>query len=226
MKNYSYSYNKHCPDCKKLITNHSERCRVCQIKHNWTIGAYNNSLITKKEINPLQIGSKYGLLTIIKSIYKRKIHKYFYLCQCDCGNKKVIAKHAIRIGDTTSCGCNWHKQGRLHTEKYSSSLNCIYLLYKNRATKSNLPFLLTKTQFKNITSQNCSYCGIKPAQFHKSHIKHCYGAYIYNGLDRIDSKLGYIEENVVPCCKHCNSSKGKKSLKEWLKKEESKRFSI
>jgi len=28
------------------------------------------------------------------------------------------------------------------------------------------------------------------------------------GLDRLDNRLGYVKENVVPCCKDCNDRKG------------------
>jgi len=34
-----------------------------------------------------------------------------------------------------------------------------------------------------------------------------YFDYTYNGLDRIDNAKGYILDNVVPCCKHCNYAK-------------------
>jgi 5-methylcytosine-specific restriction endonuclease McrA len=45
--------------------------------------------------------------------------------------------------------------------------------------------------------------------------------FIYNGLDRIDSNLGYSVANCVPCCTKCNYAKGNMTLlefKEWLSK--------
>lgn len=33
------------------------------------------------------------------------------------------------------------------------------------------------------------------------------GVFIYNGVDRKDSSLGYAEDNVVPCCKECQKAK-------------------
>jgi 5-methylcytosine-specific restriction endonuclease McrA len=29
----------------------------------------------------------------------------------------------------------------------------------------------------------------------------------FNGIDRLDSSKGYFMDNVVSCCKHCNSAK-------------------
>ena len=37
----------------------------------------------------------------------------------------------------------------------------------------------------------------------------------FNGIDRIDSKIGYIDGNVVTCCKHCNFAKDALTQKEF-----------
>jgi hypothetical protein len=42
------------------------------------------------------------------------------------------------------------------------------------------------------------------------------GTFVYNGLDRIDSNLGYVRSNVVPCCAVCNYMKQELSLSEFL----------
>jgi hypothetical protein len=45
------------------------------------------------------------------------------------------------------------------------------------------------------------------------------GAFVYSGIDRIDSSAGYSNENVAPCCKDCNQAKWTKNLgeyKSWL----------
>ncbi len=42
---------------------------------------------------------------------------------------------------------------------------------------------------------------------------------LVNGIDRINSNIGYIEGNIVPCCKHCNSAKNtmtESEFKEWI----------
>ena len=33
------------------------------------------------------------------------------------------------------------------------------------------------------------------------------GSYVYSGLDRANNTKGYIRENLVPSCKHCNRAK-------------------
>lgn len=34
-----------------------------------------------------------------------------------------------------------------------------------------------------------------------------YGNYLYNGIDRKDSSIGYLLENCVSCCSKCNQIK-------------------
>src|SRR5580704_13207476 len=51
-------------------------------------------------------GAKYGRLTVIDAEYgKDGRGNFLALCQCECGNQKVILHHSIRAGCTRSCGC-------------------------------------------------------------------------------------------------------------------------
>jgi hypothetical protein len=53
---------------------------------------------------PLEIGSRYGKLTVIS--YEGMVHGYHkYFCQCDCGNVTTAIKNNISGGTTSSCGC-------------------------------------------------------------------------------------------------------------------------
>jgi hypothetical protein len=42
----------------------------------------------------------------------------------------------------------------------------------------------------------------------------------YNGIDRIDSNLGYEINNCIPCCGTCNYMKNTMTPKDFLKKIE------
>ena len=50
----------------------------------------------------LQIGSKFNRLTVLEFNHKDKRHRCHYLCQCDCGNKKVIHGAHLTSGNTKS----------------------------------------------------------------------------------------------------------------------------
>ncbi len=51
--------------------------------------------------------------------------RFYYLCQCDCGNIKSIIGQSVKDGNTKSCGCN-HKNSGIHTHGMSSTR-----IYKN-----------------------------------------------------------------------------------------------
>ena len=50
-------------------------------------------------------GQKFGRLTAIKYVGKDKYRRLLWLCKCDCGNEKVVAKSVLKCGATKSCGC-------------------------------------------------------------------------------------------------------------------------
>ena len=63
------------------------------------------------------IGKRYGFLQILIAVnLPNKAQHKSYLCQCDCGNKKVILGASIRAGRSKSCGC-LSKQARFTKEK-------------------------------------------------------------------------------------------------------------
>lgn len=85
--------------------------------------------------------------------------------------------------------------------------------YKNNASIRSLTFDLTKEEVKMLNKQNCHYCNEEPRAISYIHSKTASkacrdrSAYIYNGIDRIDSTKGYTIDNCVPCCKTCNFMK-------------------
>lgn len=85
--------------------------------------------------------------------------------------------------------------------------------YKANAARRNLDFLLNDSDVRSLTSSNCEYCGAKPDQRMQS--KDANGAYLYNGIDRLDSTKGYSMDNCVPSCKICNKAKSAMTYQAW-----------
>ena len=54
-------------------------------------------------------GMRFGKLTVLSFSHADKSGKAMWLCQCDCGNKKIIASGNLRSGNSKSCGC-LHKE--------------------------------------------------------------------------------------------------------------------
>jgi hypothetical protein len=166
-----------------------------------------------------KLGQRYGRLTVVKYVGIKK-HQAFWLCQCDCGNTAERICGALREGGTTSCGCMvldlgkypghraWQAKNR-HAYGLAASRG-LYRTYRKAAEKRGLPFTLSFDVFADLTRQDCHYCGTPPKQCFKSLRSH--GAFVYNGLDRIDNTGGYTTDNVVPACFVCNSAKGTRSM--------------
>jgi len=57
--------------------------------------------------------------------------------------------------------------------------------------------MLELEDFEKLTQLNCAYCGEAPAHSLDG----------YNGIDRVDSSLGYTPNNSWPCCEICNRMK-------------------
>jgi len=47
----------------------------------------------------------YDYLTVLSLSGKNKRGIYMWLCECDCGNQKIVAGNLLRNGSTRSCGC-------------------------------------------------------------------------------------------------------------------------
>lgn len=101
-------------------------------------------------------------------------------------------------------------------KKDNSAFNGLYNSYKFKAKERGLSFELTKETFKNYTKLNCFYCNGTPSNSYKQ-VAGSGGIYIYNGIDRIDNKLGYTENNAVSCCGTCNHAKAQLTYDEFIR---------
>lgn len=158
------------------------------------------------------IGQKFGNLLVLRQEQNDKTNHAQWLCQCDCGNKKVIKGSYLKIGRTKSCGCS--TTNRLKKSPGFVSFNHKFNLYKTTAKRRKIKFQLELNDFIRITSQSCFYCGDIPKTYNVYDYTKCASKETYekgqisiNGIDRIDSKVGYTVENCVPCCMNCNYAK-------------------
>jgi hypothetical protein len=76
--------------------------------------------------------------------------------------------------------------------------------YKRRTIKDGTSFELTKEEYEYLRQQSCMYCRRPTTKMH------------HNGIDRLDSSIGYIRSNCVTCCGGCNIAKGKKTPEEFI----------
>jgi len=154
------------------------------------------------------LGKTFNDLTVIAFASKGKYRGANWLCRCVCGREIVVPGGHLRYDMRKSCGCR--------SERFieASGIKKIFSSYKTGAKKRNLTFELSLEKFSFLLKSNCRYCGSHPKQILKRQ-KSRKTQLIYNGIDRIDNKEGYTEENSVSCCMYCNRSKSDLTLQEW-----------
>lgn len=101
-------------------------------------------------------------------------------------------------------------------DKSSQACFC-FSRYKSSAKRRCISFDLSEDEFSDLVFSNCFYCGQEPIErtVKKSRIGKITIA--VNGIDRIDSKMGYKKSNVISCCACCNIMKGSLDFNVFLK---------
>ena len=161
------------------------------------------------------VGNKYGRLTI-KNFLRREVlsnpgvkskYKYYYTCECDCGNIKEVSRLSLN-GGRNSCGCLLNERPVWNQRKswtgYGEISGRIWTALKNKAFERELGFDITiEDAWKQFENQNgcCSLTGV-PLIFSNSNSRTA-------SLDRIDNTKGYLKDNIQWLHKDVNWMKGK-----------------
>jgi hypothetical protein len=101
---------------------------------------------------------------------------------------------------------NKRMDGSLYPESFKNVNHVSHSEYITSAKKRTIQFELSKEYFDEKRKNPCYLCGKENAGTHQ------------NGLDRVDSSIGYIESNVQSCCGSCNMLKNNYSLVSFLEK--------
>jgi hypothetical protein len=155
------------------------------------------------------VGRRYGRLVVEDVIVTGK--RVRFRCVCDCGNKTLTTRGNLERGHTKSCGC---LQVYRHPVR-NVGLRKLYYRYRHAAKRRDLAFDLDLDTFRDLTSGPCRYCGTDPNYLMRSKSDH--SEYSYNGVDRLDSDVGYVSENVVTCCATCNRMKSDHPVGEFVR---------
>lgn len=107
----------------------------------------------------------------------------------------------LRKGKARSCGC------LADLGQSGAELNRVYRNYRGKARDDRFPFELTKEHAFALFGSCCHYCGVAPPVVSWDG----YPAFRFNGIDRIDSNLGYVVGNVRTACTTCNRAKNDKT---------------
>ena len=163
------------------------------------------------------VGQKFGRLTVVcfhheeeRQYPRQTVLIRFWFCKCDCGGEKVVSASGLRkTKGTRSCGCSWREwkgspAGRAVQFKDGTPFRVVLKEYQRGARERGLSWELSDEQFKEITALPCHYTGIIPST---KKVGKSGEEFVYSGIDRVDSTIGYTPENCVPCCTDVNFMK-------------------
>lgn len=168
---------------------------------------------------------------VIKENYKTVGKNKYNIVRCNnCYQITTRRKNT----KSKSCGCKRGASGKTKPGADKSAWKAYLDGYTRGAKKRGLVWELTNTQFRELTTQDCQYCGMPPEKWtklfkqmervsktksrrKKFDVDYYSKALIeVNGIDRVDNSLGYITSNCVPCCKKCNFMKHQLSVEDML----------
>lgn len=157
--------------------------------------------IKMTERKPLQVGQRFGKLTVIGldhiQNYTRKDNGknqrfFFYRCVCDCGNETVVQKSDLTKGSIKSCGCG------LNPIIHGGTGTRLFVIWQGIKRRCNAK--------KGLNYKNYVLRGITICDEWKDNFKIFSDWAMLNGynpnakrgectIDRIDNNKGYSPDN-------------------------------
>lgn len=134
------------------------------------------------------VGMTFRKLKVLEMVRIDHKHRKFWLCACDCGNKKIIRQDGLvgKTRPTISCGCQTSKSATTHGMEGTS----IYHIWKSMRSRCDR----TKhIHYKNYGGRGISYTKRweKFENFYADMGARPPGM----TLDRINNTAGYSKEN-------------------------------
>lgn len=96
-------------------------------------------------------GQKFNRLTVIEFSHTKN-RKSFWMCECICGNKKVIRSDSLKDGNVKSCGCLNFENGTVTHNMSKTKIYHVWATMKNRCKNSN------DKNFHHYGGRGITYC--------------------------------------------------------------------
>lgn len=134
------------------------------------------------------------------------------------GQKGVITKTCVNCRDS-----NRRQDEKRDKERRTElarvreqTANIKYMRFLKDVRQREIECEITQEQYAELLKQSCYYCGVESVSNQEGIEEDLYK----NGIDRKDSKQGYLYDNCVGCCKMCNYMKRSLHTNVFLKRIE------
>lgn len=148
-----------------------------------------------RQTHTVNIGDKFGRMLVLQETHRGRPTGQMYLCQCECGEQRIVPKHALYAGRTVSCGCYSKEASKRRLTKHGqagSRRTPEYTCWASMLQRCHTP---TDTGFSHYGARGIRVCdrwrnsfenfladmGRKPSPNHS--------------LDRIDNDGNYEKAN-------------------------------
>lgn len=161
-------------------------------------------------------GKKFGKLEVKKFARSKNGYRY-WLCECECGKQKEIRRDHLTKNITKSCGCSWRLSRKEHNnwKGYEDISLDFFNTIKRNANIRNIEFNITIEYLWDLFLKQNKKCKLSGLDLEFSEIRKNKTKQTVS-IDRINSKIGYIEGNVQWVHKKINIMKNKLSDDEFI----------
>lgn len=161
-------------------------------------------------------GERFGKLVALNYVETIKRTRR-YLCQCDCGNQKILMRKLLVKGDTKSCGCDWIKSNKKHHSwKGYEDIPLDFFTNIIRSAKTrNYEFDITIEDLWQLFLKQNKKCALSGLDLNFS-ITRKDKTLQTASVDRIHRGLGYVKGNIQWVHKRINLMKNILSDKDFI----------
>lgn len=154
----------------------------------------------------LTTGSRFGKREIVGKVIPANGK---WICRCECGTLRHLTRYALTNRESIQCSeCYW---GRRVGD--TSAFNAVLNDYVQQARRRELFWGLSRDEARALFQASCRFCKRPPFQIKMNKTRS--SSFTFNGIDRINSSVGYVLRNCVPCCWTCNWMKRDMSLEDF-----------
>lgn len=138
-------------------------------------------------------GKRFGHLTVISRYGSTPNKMATWLCQCDCGNTKIVQTCHLNAGVTISCGCYQKKRASVANSTHHASKTRLYNEWQHMKKRCYCKSYSSYHLYGGRGITVCSEWKNSFESFQKWAVANGYSDQLT--LDRIDTNKGYSPKN-------------------------------
>lgn len=152
------------------------------------------------------LGKVMGTYKIVSYSHQEEYTRFYNVICTYCNTESVQSIAHLRNNPGSCMSCKYERMNKIPT--LDAPRNCVKSNYVSGAKSRNLEFNLSDEEFDKLIFSNCYFCGEEPSEYKSDlHFNKTNEVFKRNGIDRLNSDLGYYKENTVSCCPTCNLMK-------------------